>query len=140
MHPSLPHRQGAEFNAEPSVTVHGGPAQKLLEDVQKYPEAEVQLVVPHAQSMELAVDPSTFEQTATLAHTLMAAVQKNPEVEVQPVVPQRHVTPLVFEPSTCVQTGAEKQRHLELVEQELVEEDSVLKERLNWLLVKHPGG
>ena len=77
--------------------------------------------------MELT-DPSTFGQTATLEHTLVEEVQKYPEVEVQPVVPQRHGAPLVILPSVCVQIGAEKQRqYLELVEQELVEEESVLK-------------
>ena len=111
--------------------VHGGPAQKLLEDVQKYPDAEVQLVVPQRHVAPFAILPSVMAHGGPCAQTLVEAVQKNPEVEVQPVVPQRHIASLVVVPSICVQTGAERQRHLKLEEHGVVEEESVLKQRLS---------
>ena len=71
----------------------------------------------------------------------MEEVQKYPETDVQLVMPQKHGASFLILPSVCVQTGTEKQRqYLELVEHELVEEESVLNQRSLSLSMKHPGG
>ena len=95
----------------------------------------VQSLLPHAQSDGLAAEPSAIEQTAggLLLHLFRDRSQYMPVVSlpVHAAFPQMQGAALLeADPSVFVQAGAVRvHMHVRVVEQDVVEEVSVLKYR-----------
>ena len=94
-----------------------------------------QSTLPHAQADGLAAEPSAIEQTegGLLLQVLVAETQYMPVVSlpVHGLFPQMQGAALLgADPSVFVQAGAVRvHMHVSLVEQDVVEEVSVLKNR-----------
>jgi len=98
--------------------------------------AASQSTLPHAQADGLAAKPSDIEQNTggLLLHVSVAETQYMPVVSapVHALFPQMQGAALLaVDPSVFVQAGAVRvHMHVSLVEQDLIEEVSVLKYRL----------